>query len=228
MDNVSANAFSIVEQALQEKIDFLCEEMTQASLTQNLEKIRNLAFIIDRINALKQRLHALHKEFLEVTTLVKELASECEPEDTQAIPLPSAEALKELQDSLGISKKQKKLSTKHARISRGIATSQTKYRVPLLQALVLLGGSASIRNVLGKVYEMMKATLLETDHLELPSGEIRWENNVHWARSFLLKQGLMEPSKQRGIWQISAKGREYLEQYQEQHKEPTNQVHSNG
>jgi len=42
----------------------------------------------------------------------------------------------------------------------------------------------------------------------LKSGQIRWENAVHWAREKLRKENLILPTEEsgRGIWQLSSAG----------------------
>jgi hypothetical protein len=93
------------------------------------------------------------------------------------------------------------------------ATPQPAYTLPLLQALVDLGGKAPKRKVLERVHELMKDRLKPADYEELPSGgEIRWENKVAWLRVNLIKQGYLCEDTPLGIWAITDKGRQYLEQ----------------
>lgn len=93
------------------------------------------------------------------------------------------------------------------------ATPQPAYTLPLLQALVDLGGKAPKRKVLERVHELMKDRLKPADYEELPSGgEIRWENKVAWLRVNLIKQGYLCEDTPLGIWAITEKGRQYLEQ----------------
>jgi restriction system protein len=79
-----------------------------------------------------------------------------------------------------------------------------RYFGPLLDALRNLGGSGSPEEVVERI-----ATDLEIpDEVQnelLPSGEPRYRNQVHWARFYLVKEGLIDSSK-RGVWSLTDKG----------------------
>ena len=78
-----------------------------------------------------------------------------------------------------------------------------KYFGPVLDALQQLGGSGRPDEVIAK-----KLKLSEEDQSEpLPSkAQPRFDNQVHWARFYLSKAGLLDSSK-RGVWALSEKGR---------------------
>lgn len=80
-----------------------------------------------------------------------------------------------------------------------------RYFGPLLDALRDLGGSSTPQEAVERVASNLAVpdgVLNET----LPSGELRFRNQVHWARFYLLREGLLEASR-RGIWSLSEKGR---------------------
>ncbi len=106
-------------------------------------------------------------------------------------------------------------AAKPARRTRGGkgATPQKAYTLPLLQALVDLGGEAPRHQVLERVHELMKDQLKPADYEELPSGEgIRWQTKVAWLRFELCKQGYLRADTPYGTWAITEQGRQYLEQ----------------
>ena len=79
-----------------------------------------------------------------------------------------------------------------------------RYFGPLLDALRGLGGSGRPEEVV----ERIAADLLipdETQNELLPSGELRYRNQVHWARFYLVKEGLLNSSK-RGVWSLTERG----------------------
>jgi hypothetical protein len=92
-------------------------------------------------------------------------------------------------------------------------TPEDAYYRPILESLVALGGSARTRDVLNRVYEIMKDQLSEHDHQRLSSSkkEIRWYNAAKWARNTLCNQGLMRTDSPNGIWEISEQGIQWLE-----------------
>jgi restriction system protein len=72
--------------------------------------------------------------------------------------------------------------------------------IPTVKALIALGGSGSIEEINGKVYEITK---LSDDVLQVSHGEDGATSEVDyrlaWSRTYLKKYGLLENST-RGIW----------------------------
>jgi len=99
-------------------------------------------------------------------------------------------------------------------LPRGIKTPLIRYRVPILQALVDLGGQGKASIVLERVYQQMEDVFVPADLEELSSlQEKRWRNTAQWARAKMIKEGLLREDSPRGVWEISEKGREYLQDH---------------
>lgn len=94
-------------------------------------------------------------------------------------------------------------------------THEIEYRRPILEVLVELGGEATAREALDRVYEKVKYNLQEHDHQLLSSGEVRWRKNAQWCRYHLAKEGLLDPGSPRGIWEITRAGRAKLSRLRE-------------
>lgn len=77
---------------------------------------------------------------------------------------------------------------------------------PVLDALRYLGNSGTANEVIERV---AKDASLSDERLneELPSGELRFRNQVQWARFYLAEEGLIDRS-QRGVWSLSERGRQ--------------------
>ncbi len=81
--------------------------------------------------------------------------------------------------------------------------------LPLLKALVSLGGKAPARDVYKAVEEFFPQ-LTDADKSEpLPSGGTRWTNRIQWVRQALVDRGELT-SAGRGIWAITDRGRDRL------------------
>ncbi len=79
------------------------------------------------------------------------------------------------------------------------------YFGPLLDALRELGGSGTP----DEVVEQIASDLKLPDDLQnelLPSGELRFRNQVAWARFYLVQEALLDSSK-RGVWSLTERGR---------------------
>lgn len=76
---------------------------------------------------------------------------------------------------------------------------------PLLQALRDLGGSASPREALDRIAQIEKVPESLRNEI-LKSGQERFYNQVHWARQYLVWEGLIE-SGRRGVWSLTLSGK---------------------
>ncbi len=77
---------------------------------------------------------------------------------------------------------------------------------PVIEALKELGGSgrpSEVREVISR-----QLNISESDRTELlDGGAPRFDNQVAWARFYLVKEGIVDSSK-RGVWSLSDRGRE--------------------
>jgi len=97
------------------------------------------------------------------------------------------------------------------KLRHGLMTPRKTFRRPILEALVELGGRASVTEVLKIVERKMKAVLNSYDMQFLPSGQIRWQKTAQWCRYQLVQEGLLKDNSPPGIWEISERGREALQ-----------------
>ncbi|MCB8944530.1 MAG: winged helix-turn-helix domain-containing protein [Ardenticatenaceae bacterium] len=99
------------------------------------------------------------------------------------------------------------------RLQRGIRTPEEAFRLPILQTLVEMGGSGIVREVLTQVEKMLRQELSDADYETLPStpNTPRWYNTAQWARNSMVNEGLLRDNSPRGTWEISEKGRDYLQ-----------------
>ena len=103
-------------------------------------------------------------------------------------------------------------TAKRTRAPAGSLLPEERYEIPMLQALVELGGSASSRAVIERVGTQLKDQFTDLDKEKLESGGVRWESRVQFVRLRLIQQGLMTKEAGRGIWAISSAGRRRYEQ----------------
>ena len=100
-----------------------------------------------------------------------------------------------------------------AKLGRWIRTPENAFRRPILEALIEMGSSGAVSEVLDRVGEKMKDILNEYDHQPLPSPPhgVRWRNTAQWCRNMMVHQeGLMKTDSPTGIWEISSQGKDAL------------------
>jgi FtsZ-binding cell division protein ZapB len=106
--------------------------------------------------------------------------------------------------------KKRKIKSK---LKKGLRTPEDDFRIPILEALVELGGSASVSEVLELVEKKMKNKLNEYDYQILPSNNtLRWKNAAQWCRNTLMQEGLLKSDSPKGIWEITEKGVRHLKE----------------
>lgn len=87
------------------------------------------------------------------------------------------------------------------------------YYVPLLRLLAELpGGQGAVREVVRLFGERYRESIPEWHYEHTRDGQIRYEQNIHWARLELVHRGFMD-SPARGIWRITEAGRRWLEEH---------------
>ncbi len=96
----------------------------------------------------------------------------------------------------------------------GSLLPEDAYRVPILSALVELGGSAPLPDVLERVWVALQGRLTPLDLGALPSNPryTRWRNRAQWCRNTMREEGLIAADSPHGIWEITDAGRRWLEE----------------
>jgi restriction system protein len=82
----------------------------------------------------------------------------------------------------------------------------TKWFGPLLNALRELGGSGRPKEVVEEIAKTEKIKDSQREEV-MKSGILRFDNQVAWARQYLVWEGLLDNSK-KGVWTLSSKGQE--------------------
>ena len=93
-------------------------------------------------------------------------------------------------------------------------TTQINFRIPILKALIFLGGSSEEVDVTEFVKKEMKKKLTEKD-CEVPEGEDkeRWLSNLYFETATMIDEGLLAKESSNNTWEIAQKGIDYLSKY---------------
>jgi len=95
------------------------------------------------------------------------------------------------------------------------------FEMPLLKALVKLGGKAKTKNVYPEVEKSMGLSPAKypEEYETYQKGQIKWKNKTAWAREYLKRKGQLDGTE-RGIWKITDMGRERVKIFTETRKDP--------
>lgn len=93
-------------------------------------------------------------------------------------------------------------------------TSQINYRIPILKALIFLGGSSEEIEVSDFVKKEMKNKFTKLD-LEKPEDgdKENWLNNLYFETATMIDEGLLVNESSNKNWEIAQKGIDYLSKY---------------
>ena len=99
------------------------------------------------------------------------------------------------------------------RIRKGLRTPEPAFFCPILQALSDLGGSAKRSDIFQLLEHSMRDVLKPIDYhiLSSEAEQMRWQNSAQWARNLMVKEGLLQADSPVGIWEITEKGRVFLQ-----------------
>ena len=97
----------------------------------------------------------------------------------------------------------------------------TDFEIPLLKALIKLGGKAKPSDVYLEVEKIMSLNPAEfpEEYKKYKSNAIKWKNKTAWAREYLKRKKQLDGSE-RGVWRITEIGRERINNYDRTRKDP--------
>lgn len=93
-------------------------------------------------------------------------------------------------------------------------TSDKMYRVPILKALIYLGGSANLDEVAEFIKKEMKNKFKPADLEKGKNGfDKLWIEMIHTQKVEMVNEGLVTEDKNEKVWEIVQQGIDYLAKY---------------
>ena len=182
-DDVGA-ALSLLRDTIKEEDQRICKEGGQALQSGNLETAKEALDFATRLRAFNDRVAVLQKEWNGL-------------EDFRDNATPAVQKI--------VSKRF------FGRKPKGQVTPQSAFERPILEALVEMGGGGKTEKVLDRIGMKMNGILKPIDYERHKSNQIRWRNTAQWARDDMANQdGRMKHDSHHGYWEISDKGRSWL------------------
>jgi restriction system protein len=167
--------------------DVLNRELQKAVELEEFDRVQYITRICQEVKAFKEEVENLQSEWQTIFSKVSYIPTK---------------------NSSGRKKENK------SRLKRGLRTPEEKFILPILEALIELGGEAHARDVLERVHAKMKNILNSYDYEDLSSNnQKRWENTARWAKDSMVKEGLLDKNVPRGTWRITEKGRKFYQDH---------------
>ncbi len=182
--NVSSG-FEMLLEEVEAEIDFFTRIGSRAFESRDFRKVDEARTQAEKVTAFRDKVATLRKEWDTISGSEAE-----EDEETKAE-----------RRNLG-------------RLRKGLRTPEAAYYLPILKALIELGGSAKMQAVLDKVHKAMKPILKDVDHEPLASDPDmpRWRNSAQWARNTMRQEGLLKDDSPHGTWEITPAGKDRVQQ----------------
>lgn len=95
------------------------------------------------------------------------------------------------------------------------------FEIPVLKALVALGGNAKPADVYPQIESIIKLNPADfpEEYEKYKNHAVKWKNKAAWAREYLKRKGQLDGSE-RGVWKITALGRERLDHIDKTQEDP--------
>ena len=102
-----------------------------------------------------------------------------------------------------------------SKAKRPDVTPQSAWNEHILSVLRELGGSADVRVIRERLFEVMKDRLLPGDfEIRESTGDVIWWNNAQWARNRLREKGVLRSNSRRGVWELADVTKQDLEEHE--------------
>jgi hypothetical protein len=191
--------FKMLIEGLDEILNIVRQQTDEHLHAENFDVVKALAEYAEQLKDLKEKVKALQGEWQTIFRIFSE-------------KIPTQVQREQVKPTQVRNKKVKE------KLKKGLRTPEEKFIMPILEALIELGGRAKVKDVLERVHDKMKGILNEHDYQPLPSKpkEERWKITAQWARYTMVKEGLLAKNSPPGIWEITEEGRKYY--YEEKKK----------
>ncbi|HMC50825.1 MAG TPA: winged helix-turn-helix domain-containing protein [Solirubrobacterales bacterium] len=111
-------------------------------------------------------------------------------------------------------------SVPFARVPAGELLPMSEIELAVLRAVSQAGGSAPRAGVKEVVERMLAEKLTPLDRAPIPTGAIRWENRLGFARLRLIERGHLRSDSRRGLWELTDAGIEELGRLEAEAQKP--------
>lgn len=180
-----------------DKAEVVEKEAQLREISRSMERLEKAGIAVpDVLRAEKTRLAAALGTGMKVSQALTLLADQFD------------EILSDLATRLGRSTKVLPAGGGRAKRSRSLNTGRIALREQIIQALMKLGGRAPSADVTEEIRLQLAPKMLPGDMTWRASARMPvWQNNVHWERLKMVKDGVLRSDSPRGVWELSERQR---------------------
>lgn len=193
---------SLLVELCREVIDAIDVSPEAKEIDENEAQLREISKAIERLEKAGVSVPDVLRG--EKTRLVASLAVHAESKQVLIqIADELAALLKDLRERLGLDQEATTLKVKTKR-SRAPKTDKAILRQFIVSALIKLGGSAKVGDVLDEMGSQLEGKLLPGDlEWREAANSFVWQNNAQWERYQMTLDGTLRNDSPRGVWELS-------------------------
>jgi len=154
-------AFERLLKEIDEILNMIREQTDEHLHAENFDKVKTLAEYAERLKDLREKVKALQGEYQTILRIFSE-------------KIPTQVQIEQVKPTQVRKKKVK------GKLKKGLRTPEEQFIIPILEAIIELGGRAKVKDVLERVYDKMKKILNSYDEEPLRSRRNvkRWVNTA--------------------------------------------------
>ena len=221
------NDFKGMQQKIRQYVDNLKQKGSEELLNGSVERAQSLIGAIIPIENAVKKIQVDQDELLKVLESQDEDSEDSEKKkgadenaskneqvvEDKSQPEPEAEK-EEPEEEKQESSEEKKEKTEEAKteeVNEDELTPQDAFRLPILKALIYLGGSGKVKDVTNFIEKDMKNKFRPLDNEVLNGdGQKEWVKRVAKEQEDMLEEGLLNSDADEGQWEIAQAGIDYL------------------
>lgn len=199
-------AFADVKNNIDAVIKSLKQISSEEVLNGSITKAQKILNQILPVEDASKKVFGVHSEFLSIIEKLDFIKTQIKPSKTKENESVSfddvANQFEEMVEEEILEEEPEKLLD---------VTSNKEYRLLILKALIYLGGSAKIEEIVSFIDRDMKSKFKTADLERVNGNDVkRWNESVKEERTVMVGEGLLSADSTNGTWEIVQKGIDYL------------------
>jgi len=191
-------SFKTCQQKIEDYIQSLKKFSSEEILNGSIEEAQKILTQIIPIENSSKELLEYHKDFMSKMIFFGEESPDAPNKKPTGSPLED--------------KPKPPLEKKIKSDEKEISSSKT-FRLSILKALIYLGGSARLNEVMDFIERDLKNKMKPGDFEKLKNNELKWQKMVKIERDNMTNEGLLSSESSSGTWEIVQKGIDYLSKH---------------
>lgn len=207
--------FKNVQDKIKKYVDSLKMKGSEELLNGSVEKAQKLIGAIIPVDSAAKKLKKEQDDLLNVLESQDESEESDETEREPETHNKSSDEIENTPDEVPVTEEQTDLPSAETvpvqEFSEDDLTPQESFRLPILKALIYLGGSGKVKDISNFIEKDMKNKFRPLDNDILNGDDVKeWVKRVNKEQQAMTAEGLLNADASEGYWEIAQAGIDYL------------------